>query len=236
MKKTLLLGLITFLYFNVNAQTITKKSAIGISIGPSFPLGDFGDKDISNENSGLAKIGGFLGIDYSYTFSKYFGGIVSLQGRLHSVDENALSAYAVPDGTGASLSMKTTAWKTGSIMAGIFHTVPLTKNEKLNFEVRALAGLQSTSSPKIDVNVFIPGMGSFNSSQESTSVNSFTYSLGMAFKYSLDNRMALKLGGDYNGAQPKFSTYSYPADAPVEQEVKQSTGAFNLAIGLSIGF
>lgn len=236
MKKILLLSLISFVYFNVNAQTITHKSSIGITVGPSFPLGDFGSKDLGNSQSALAKVGGFLGIDYSYRFSKYFGAIVSAQGRIHGVDEKALAAYAVPEGTGASLSITTSTWRMGAIMAGVFQVVPLTKDEKLNLEVRALGGYQSTSSPKMDVKISIPGMGSFQSTQESESVGSFAYVVGAGLKYSLSPSIALKLSGDYNGAQPKFTVTTYPADAPVTQKVKQSVGAFNVGVGLAIGF
>lgn len=236
MKKILLLSLISFVCFNANSQTVTQKSSIGITIGPSFPLGDFGSKDLGNSESGLAKVGGFLAIDYSYKFSKYFGAIVSAQGRMYSVDEKALAAYGVPDGTGASLSITTSAWKMGAIMAGVFQVVPLTKDEKLNLEIRALGGYQSTSSPKLDVKIAIPGMGSFQDSQESESSGSFAYLVGAGLKYSLSPAVALKLSGDYNGAQPKFSVTTYPADAPVTQQVRQSIGAFNVGVGLVIGF
>ncbi|KQC00661.1 outer membrane beta-barrel protein [Pedobacter sp. Hv1] len=236
MKKILLFSLISFVYFNVNAQTVSQKSSIGITVGPSFPVGDFASKDLSNSQSGLAKVGGFLGIDYSYRFSKYFGAIVSAQGRIHGVDEKALSTYAVPDGSGASLSIATGTWKMGAIMAGIFQVVPLTKDEKLNLEIRALGGYQSTSSPKVDVKISIPGMGSFQDTQESESAGSFAYVVGAGLKYSLSPSLALKLSGDYNGAQPKFTVTTYPADAPVTQQVKQSIGTFNVGIGLAIGF
>lgn len=236
MKKILLLSLISFVCFRANSQTVTQKSSIGITIGPSFPIGDFGNKDLANSQSGLAKVGGFLGIDYSYKFSKYFGAMVSAQGRIHGVDENALAAYGVPEGTGAGLSITTGVWKVGAIMAGVFQTVPLTKDEKLNLEIKALGGFQSTSSPKLDVSVSIPGMGSFQTTQESTSSNSFAYVVGAGLKYSLTDAVALKLTGDYNGTQAKFLVTTYPADAPVTQKVGQSIGVFNLGVGLVIGF
>ena len=236
MKKILLFSLISFVYFNVNAQTITHKSTLGITVGPSFPLGDFGNKDLSSSQSGLAKVGGFLGIDYGYRFSKYFGAMVSAQGRVYGVDEKALATYAIPEGVGAGLSISSSTWKMGAIMAGVFQIVPLTKDEKLNLEVRALGGYQSTSSPKVDVRISIPGMGSFQNTQESESVGSFAYLVGAGLKYSLSSSIALKLNGDYNGAQPKFTVTTYPADAPVRQKVKQSIGAFNVGVGLAIGF
>lgn len=236
MKKFLLLGLILGAFFKVNAQTTASKSSIDISVGPSFPVGEFGNKDLGSNGAGLAKVGGFLTIDYGYRFSKHFGAIVSVQGRIYGVDENALRGLAVPEGTGAGLSVETGIWKMANAMVGVFQVVPLSKDEKLNLEVSALAGYQSTSSPKLNVRITVPGMGSFQNEQKSETAGALAYAVGAALKYNLSANVALKLRGDYLGGKPKFSVTTYPENAPVTESVGQNIGTFNLGIGLSIGF
>lgn len=236
MKKFLLFSLILITFLNVDAQTTTTKSSIGISLGPSLPIGDFGSKDLNNSESGLANVGGFLAIDYGYKFSKFFGATASLQGSIHGMNKEALASYAVPQGTGAGLSIESGVWKMANVMVGFFQIVPLTKNEELNLEIRALSGYQLTSSPYLKVNISIPGMGSFNTAQESETSGALAYALGAALKYKLSDNIALKLKGDYVGAKPKFSVTTYPADAPVTQKVRQSVTTFNLGLGLAISF
>ncbi len=235
MKKIFLISLLSFAFFTVNAQTASK-SSIDIMVGPSFPVGEFGNKDLSNSNSGLAKMGGFVDINYNYQFAKHFGAIASVQGRIFGVDEKALSNYGIPAGTGASLSIETGVWKMANVMVGFFQVVPFNKEETLNLEISALGGYQSTSSPKLNVRVTVPGMGSFQNTQESETAGAFAYSIGAALKYNLSNHLSLKLRGDYLGAKPKFWVTSYPADAPVATQVGQNIGTLNLGVGLSISF
>lgn len=44
----------------------SKKSAINILAGPSFPIADFGNKFSNNPKAGLEKLGAFLAVEYDY--------------------------------------------------------------------------------------------------------------------------------------------------------------------------
>ena len=237
MKEKLLLSLLFLACFSASAQEFKKQSSITLAAGPSFPVGAFADKDLYNDKSGLASVGGFANLSYSYQFSKFFGATAAVGGRIHGVDKNALGSYSLPTGSGATMGIEASTWQFFSVMGGIFQTIPITSNEKLTFEVKEMIGVQFSNSPEIKVTGFIPGVGSLDGTEERQSVNSLAYALGLGFKYKLDSNIGLKLFGEYQGASPKFTyTTTSPADAPVEQKMKQNTSAVNVGLGLAFGF
>jgi hypothetical protein len=237
MKEKLLLSLLILAFFSVSAQDFKKQSAITLAVGPSIPVGTFADKNLYDEKAGLAAVGGFANISYSNQFSKFFGVLATLGGRINGVDKNALGSYSLPTGSGATLGIEASTWQFFSVMGGLFQTVPITSNEKLTFEIKEMIGVQFSSSPEITTTGFIPGVGSLNSTEERQSVSSLAYALGLGFKYKLGGNLGLKLFGDYQGASPKFTFIgSGPADEPIEQKLKQNTSAINVGLGLSFGF
>ena len=237
MKEKLLLSLLFLAYFSVSAQDFKKQSAITVAVGPSIPVGTFADKNLYDEKAGLATAGGFANISYTYQFSKFFGAIASVGGRINGVDKNALGSYSLPTGSGATLGIEASTWQFFSVMGGIFQTIPITSDEKLTFEVKEMIGVQFSSSPEIKTTGFIPGVGSLNSTEERQSVSSLGYALGLGFKYKLGSNLGLKLFGDYQGAGPKFKFIdSGPADELVEMKMKQNTSTINVGLGLSFGF
>jgi len=235
-KKILFLSLISLVSAVTNAQDFKKHSSITIAVGPSIPTGEFANKDFFDEKSGLADVGGYAHVGYSYQFSRFFGAVAAVSGRIHGVNKNALQTYALPTGSGSSLNLRTTTWRFLNLMGGISQTVPLTTNEKLTVELREMVGIQFSNSPEIQTSGFIPGIGSLANVQKSQAVNSLAYSLGFGVNYIVASNLGLKLFGDYQGASPAFSFTTYPADAPVEQKIKQQTSAVSLGLGVTFGF
>lgn len=73
--KTILIALI-FLLIGVNllAQTEERKGFLGISLGPAFPIGNFGSRSINNPDAGFAKdgyINSFL--NFGITYKNHLG-------------------------------------------------------------------------------------------------------------------------------------------------------------------
>ncbi len=233
MKKILLLSLVVLASFNVYAQNFKKESSITIAVGPSFPIGEFANKNLYDNKAGLASVGGFASIGYGYQFSKFFGAIASVTGRIHGVDKNALQTYTLPIGSGSSLSLKTSTWRFLRVMAGLSQSIPITKNEKLSLEIKELIGIQFINSPEIQMVGFIPGIGSINTVEESQSENSLAYGLGIGLNFKVDNKLKLKIFSDYQGgARPKF-TY---VDVTAVKQIHQETSVINVGLGLAIGF
>lgn len=89
------------------------KGFIGPSIGPSFPLGDFANKSMENENAGFAETGFASNIiNLGYNFTQNFGISVS----------NFYSEYNIGKSSTKML------WKQGGIIAGPLFSIPVNDN------------------------------------------------------------------------------------------------------------
>ncbi|WP_316803410.1 outer membrane beta-barrel protein [Pedobacter nototheniae] len=225
-------------FLNLSAQTTNQKSFIGISVGPSFPVGDFANKSVSNENSGLATTGGFLNLNYGYRFSNNFGAIAILRGSIYGVDSQSLkNNYSLPDGSGGSISFDAGTWKTGAVMVGLFQGISLGTNKDFVLEARGAIGVQRTSSPSLKIKGSITGFGTFEGEQKSVSATAFAYLVGLGLNYGLGNNLSLKLHGDYSGSNPKFqdiTASSYAAGTKITS--KQNINTIDVGVGLALNF
>lgn len=237
MKKIIFFLCALFGFFNLSAQTSNPKSFIGISIGPSFPVGDFANKNAYDVNSGLASIGGFLNINYGYKFSDNFGVIAILRGSIHGVDSQTLkNSYSLPDGSGGSLSFEAGTWKSGGLLVGLFQGFPLNDSKNLVFELKGALGVQRTSSPSLKIRGNIPGFNTFEGKQESISATSFAYLLGVGFNYGLGNNLTLKFHGDYSSSNPNFKNVVLNTSSDTQTNSQQNTGTIDVGVGLALGF
>lgn len=229
---------LSVLFFSIAAitfaQNVAKKSSVFVDLGASLPTGDFASKNVSDEKDGLATTGFFFDLGYQYQFSKNVGAIAMFNWKINGIDKNALN-YSLPTGSGGSMSITTTTWRMAAVLGGLTQSFAITKDEKLAIEFRELAGVQFSSSPEVNLSYSIPGIGSSSSKQESSDATSFSYLLGMGFKYKLSETLGLRLMADYHTSNPKFTLVSYPADAPVEYLSEQKIGTFNVGVGLVIG-
>lgn len=236
MKRLLFSALLLFCSVSIFAQSSVKKSSLYIGLGPSFPVGDFSLKKASDERSGLAATGFYVDLGYQYQLSKMVGVIAVLKGKIHGIAKDALN-YSLPDGSGGSMSISTTSWKTGTVLGGLTQTFALSKNKNFAIEFREAAGVQFTSSPEVNVSYNIPGIGSSSGNQEPQSATSFAYMAGLAFKYKLNNNLGLKLYGDFNNSNVSFKGYTataYGTTIAVPPN-KQKTGTVDVGLGLTIG-
>lgn len=236
MKKRLLSALLLFCSVTTFAQSTAKKSSIFIGLGPSIPIGDFASKNSSDEKDGLATTGFYFDLGYQYQFSKNVGAIAIFKWKTHGIAKEALR-YAVPDGSGGRLSINAGSWKTASVLGGVIQTFALSKSENFKIEFREAAGIQFTSTPELDVNYNIPGVGSSSGKQESQSAKSFAYLLGMAFKYQLSSTLGLRLYGDFNNSNANFKAFTVNSGGTTVTvpSSKQKTGTIDVGLGLTIG-
>lgn len=236
MKKLLFSILLFSFSATVVAQTKAKKSSLFIGLGPSFPIGDFSSKNSADDKAGLAATGFYFDLGYQYQVAKNVGVITMFKWKIHGISKDALR-YSLPTGSGGSLSVNTTTWKAGSILAGLTQRIPFSKSEKLSLEFREVAGVQFTSSPELNVSYSIPGLGSSSSKQESQSGTSFAYLLGLGFKYQINNTLGLRLLGDYNDSNVNFKQFTVNSggNTITVPSSKQKTGTIDVGLGLTIG-
>jgi len=218
----LFVSLLLVSYLTSFAQE-SKKSAINILVGPSFPIGDFGDKNISNPNAGLAKIGGFLAVEYDHRLLKNIYFTSRLSGGINGVD----FAYSTP--TGSTLRMSMTNWKNVNALVGFSYMHRI--GNGFNFMARTLGGLQYTSSP--EVKIAISGAFNGNSTQESVSSTAFGILLGLGLNYNISQNLGLRLVADYGAAKPTFDVKQSSSGISNEASSTQSISLINLGVGMS---
>lgn len=132
MKKFIIILSLVVLSANLFAQSSDRKGFIGITLGPSIPIGDFADNSLSNDNAGFAKTGLNINlINFGYKFGQNFGITGSWFGAAHSVDISGVDAM----------------WSYGGLMGGPMLSFPL--NEKLDFDLKGMIGFVSA---KLDMN------------------------------------------------------------------------------------
>lgn len=128
MRKFIVILSLVILSANLFAQSSNRKGFIGITLGPSIPIGDFADNSLSNDNAGFAKTGFNINvINFGYKFGQNFGITGSWFGAEHSVD-----AGGVDD----MLSY-------GGLMGGPMLSFPV--NEKLDFDLKGMIGFFSST-------------------------------------------------------------------------------------------
>jgi hypothetical protein len=64
MRKRCLFISVLILHFCCGYTQLKNKNYLDFTIGPSFPVGEYGQKDIKNNSSGFANTGEFLKISY----------------------------------------------------------------------------------------------------------------------------------------------------------------------------
>ena len=129
MRKFIIILSLVVLSGDVFAQSSDRKGFIGISLGPSFSVGDFADNLRSNANAVFAEWGiNFNPINFGYIFGQYIGISASWFGAAYSADIIGVDAI----------------WSYGGLMGGPMLSIPV--NEKLNFDLKGMVGFVSATS------------------------------------------------------------------------------------------
>lgn len=189
MKKAFLILLAFSLYINVYSQF--DKNKISFSIGPSFPLGEFGNKDITNYNSGNADNGINLYLYYCHNFSRY----LSLGTKIYyNSNKNYTEAKInkLNYSTGTTWTTKSSFWTSEGILIGATAHIPRTK--KFIIDIRFYGGYLFLKSPEYTLT-----NGTLSTSFESSSAKSLGYSLGAGFSYFINKKWDILLNIDYIG-------------------------------------
>src|SRR5260221_6904555 len=138
-KNWLLSSALILLAFNCFAQN-KNNGTIVFSVGPSFPVGNYGSKDIMNNSAGLAKPGEKASLSFYSKRKKQFGFTVAIQAQRNPLNTKALengfskaqfsrSVFFSSNGTTEPTPSFTTypnwkfdkhAWLAASLLAGCY--------------------------------------------------------------------------------------------------------------------
>lgn len=229
----IIFSMMAFLIIASQSYGQDDKGYIGISLGPSIPMGDLSSKDADNEAAGWANTGAVFDISFVYRLGEgNFGITALLRGQANPTDAQGLADELANQVAGVNWTVESDGWGIGGLMFGGFGSFPL--SEKATFDTRAMIGFLSASSPEIT----ITGTGAGGTAwvkQGSTTATSFAYLVGAGFKFDINSKLYLLTNLDYLGSNPEFSNVELIAsDGSRETDTwSQSMGTLNLSIGIA---
>lgn len=182
---------------------IDKRGYIGLSMGPAIPLGQFSSTDASNDNIGYANTGFNLQlINFGYKFGKYLGISAMWSGSFFSIDGDA---YLKDSGIEA-FSIDATSYSFGSILGGIFVSVPY---KRFEFDFRGMIGFGYGTSPEIKYNGYDINGDYAILKQSSANAMGFAFDLGIGARFNVSQLINLNIYTDYMGFSPEYTIDVY---------------------------
>ncbi len=164
---------------NLN-QEFESKGYIGISLGPSFPMGDFKD------GGTFAGFGALTGlqisvINFGYLFTKNFGITANWFGSAYDISTSGVLDNAT--------------WSIGGLSVGPLISFSANVFE---FDIRPTIGFIYVVTPEFSANGIIY--------VESDNATAFNLDLGATARFNFAKRWALIANIDYMSSKPKFAT------------------------------
>ena len=209
------------------------KGYFAVSLGPSFPTGDFGSKDVNNESAGLATTGGIFDLTFAQKFGKNLGMTIMLRGQVNGVDSDPLVNELYNQSPQASWSASTETWGIGGFMGGLYGSFPMGENGKVCFDTRAMVGYINAKSPEI--NIYGNYLGNaFWVRTESADAGAFAYLLGAGFRFNLGRHLCILTNLDYLGSKPEFVDVVTTSSIGTYETntYQQKYGTVNVGVGL----
>jgi len=230
MKKTFLFLMSLFFFSFCFSQ---ERGYLGITVGGSAPIGDFGS--IEGDKVGCA-IGGFTGdLSLSYRGTKQYGVYFALRLQVNPLDEKPFLDMMRASSTSVDWTAELGSWITLQTQIGLFVTLPI--NERISFDPRIALGLTVAGSPSIKMTTSSGG-SSAGLEQKVGSSAAFSFSAGGNFKFNFSSeRYALLVGADFYSCEPEFKDVEIVSMGSTEKSnFKQSIQTVSFNIGLGIRF
>lgn len=213
MKKITVFFLFIILSISLYAQS--ENWYFSLSMGGSWPVGNYLKTDIDNKESGYAKNGFALSLDATYPVSNHWGlkGMVLLS--TNPVDRSWLGTklekrmepfVTVAEADREFLSLRVNSWMWNGLLAGPVYTINF---DRIYWDFQLMGGLNVTYLPQQKLLYEKPANDWFYFDRNTTST-SFSYGLlaGTALRFPVSDRINLRVGVDY---------YRSKATAPYEQ-------------------
>lgn len=249
MKKTAcLVTVFLFVFCVLHAQEKTAKMFAEISIGPSFPIGQFAAKDYpgiyEKDQPGMA---GGVGMSANVTLGYYLkenagllltGGYSTNKQKPEGYSEYFKRNYYV---NATEVDVTTSSWKIMKVMAGGFLVTPLTE-DKLNLVTKISAGICKTAVPKYSYRAYNGTGPAFagGAQGEDKLPATFCYQISLGLQYKLNERLHLLF--DINSFNAT-ATQAGPAQMgtplsplPTIPDHKYKLGTVNALIGVGLSF
>ena len=179
-----------------NSYETPGKFGVEVTIGPSFPYGDFGRKDPYNESSGFAIVGYKAGANLSYHLIDVVDinlmGIYNSNGTNMSELENLLASKY-----GGAWTAESRTWSTYGGFLGFGLSYPYTK--KLSVGFRAYSGILNSKAPEVKIS-----SGNSYYKQDEKTASSFSYIISINGKYQLTRNLYWITALEFMGSSANF--------------------------------
>lgn len=233
MKKIIIVAIVAMSVIT-SSYAQEQKGYIGISLGPSIPVGDLASKNFDNDEAGYANTGAVFDISFAYKLGDGNFGITALiRGQANPTDAQIIADEFSRQFPSANWTVESDSWGIGGLMFGGFGSFPV--SEKISFDPRAMIGFLNATAPAITVS----GSGSGGSGWikvESASASSFAYLIGAGFKFDISDKLFLLTNLDYLNSNPEFinvETITSDGDRQLDT-FNQTIGSINLSVGIAL--
>lgn len=236
-----------FLFISVfSLQSFSQDSFLSLSMGASFPSGDYAAKNDPFAN-GYAGTNFVLNFDASYVVLPYIGIGATFSFGSNFADEEALietlftrlgdvySQINLPAQEDADITIDIGKWNYVNLMVGPNFSIPL---NFLHIDLRALGGISFINPPERVVNIEWSPEDQFTSSQSCQVIN-FGYVLGAGIRFGMRGATGIRIAADYFHSKPTMEINSqHPLITEQEEliEFDLPVTTLHLTIGLSFNF
>lgn len=244
-KSKLLYPVLIFFALIVSSNAIGQRSdssfTFTLAVGPSIPLGSFGDKSIdSAAGNGWADIGFAIQGTLHYQFKKSPFGLGLVFGwqenQRNSATLKEIFNSSIP--SGGHISANAGSWSVLKLLAGPTFQIPISRDKKIIFTAGLSAGVLKTS---------IPGwsFSAYSSSSLAESAVSSAIPLPAAFCYQVNAGLEYRIGktillsGSFNFSQASptwnYTFYGFPP-SPTGIQIHQAYHVSTLNILFGVTF
>jgi hypothetical protein len=202
-----------------------KKSFLVLHGGPSFPVGDFGSKNMGNQEAGFAKTGYSVNLNYGYQFEKNAGITASIFLNNYNTQPFKMS-FAGESGT-ETIELKMDHWQFYGLTAGPM--LNFTAGKNIFADLKIMGGVVNANTPQISY------QGTVMAKEDWSWAPAIQG--GANLRIGAGNNMFVFANADYMYMKPKFTSSYYDENSNwVTTDIKQKMSVVNVSAGIGFSF
>jgi hypothetical protein len=248
MKKTA--GLLTaflFAFSVLHAQEKTSRLFTEISLGPSFPIGQFAEKEYpgitEKDQPGMATVGLAGNVTLGYYVKENVGLLLTAGYSTYKQKPAGLEEYIKRNFyvNATDVDVAAEDWKVLKIMAGGFLVTPLTE-DSLNLVTKISLGICKTAVPEFSWLAYHQTGPAFagGTYEEVKLPTTFCYQVSLGLQYKLNDRLHLLFDiNSFNATATDKAPpqpIGNPPGMPTIPDRKYKLGSVNALLGVGLNF
>lgn len=251
MKKTVnLITIFLFAFGALHAQQKTPKFFAEVSAGPSFPIGQFAEKEYpgidEKDQPGMAKTGISANVTLGYYIKENAGLLLTGGYGAYKQNTEGLSTYIKRNYyiNATEVDVDTKNWEIIKVMGGGFLVTPITES-KLNLITKVSAGVLKATVPAYDWRAYAATGPAFagGSVHKYKLPVTFCYQISLGLQYKLNDKLHLLFDiNSFNATATRKAPQSTgppignPPGTPTIPDKKYKFGSVNALLGVGVSF